>query len=56
MLEIELLEFLLQTGQAYEVDGYIVFDNTHHDCPPLNPPPIQYPILAVRHPTDYPLW
>lgn len=57
MLEIELIEFLIQTGQAYEVDGYIVFDSAHHDClPPLNPPPIQYPILAVRRPTDYPLW
>ena len=59
MPDIELIEFLIQTGQAYEVDGYIVFDSTHHDCPsPLNPPPIQYPILVdkVRCPTDYPLW
>ena len=33
MLEIELIEFLIQTRQAYEVDGYIVFDSAHHDCP-----------------------
>jgi hypothetical protein len=60
MTDIELIEFLIQTGQAYEVDGYIVFDSTHHDCPPLCPPPIQYPILVttnkVRRSTDYPLW